>query len=389
MPNGTKKINVVKNNNFDDYGLMYNINGEFYEGYYLSNVRHGYGILNSQVEYKVKTGLFYKGELKFGSLRHKDFISEGEFNIGLKDGYIIEYDRLKRKQLFEGVYKDGKRDGFGINYYDNGNISYKGYFKNNLEDIFGWAALCLNMCIYLTPVLPFINVLKGKVSYEDTPGVLVSATYVNCFCWYIYGDMIFSDQVKICNCIGAIISLCLIVIYLVYEIRKFTLDAILNALIIITGSYATYRGLTIVVDDDAVIGKICNVTAIIVFLNPMYLIYKVIREKNNYILIPIYTAWVSLFAYGLWVIYGIIIKDVYLMVPNVIGIVLSIIQICIYIIFKKKYPTFGEREKDTSTIDIENTGNDDRREDTTIKDDEEIQNNSKGKPVKIVSKLDN
>lgn len=48
-----------------------------------------------------------------------------------------------------------------------------------------------------------------------------------------------------------------------------------------------------------------------------------------------------------------------------------------------------EKEKDTSTIDIENTGNDDRREDTTIKDDEEIQNNSKGKPVKIVSKLDN
>jgi len=260
---------------------------------------------------------------------------------------------------------------------------------DNLEDIFGWAALCLNMCIYLTPVLPFINVLKGKVSYEDTPGVLVSSTYVNCFCWYIYGDMIFSDQVKICNCIGSIISLCLIVIYLVYEIRKYTLDAILNALIIITGSYATYRGLTIVVDDDAVIGKICNVTSIIVFLNPMYLIYKVIREKNNYILIPIYTAWVSLFAHGLWVIYGIIIKDVYLMVPNVIGIVLSIIQICIYIIFKKKYPTFGEREKDTSTIDIENTGNDDRREDTTIKDDEEIQNSSKGKPVKIVSKLDN
>jgi len=260
---------------------------------------------------------------------------------------------------------------------------------DNLEDIFGWAALGFTMFIYLTPVLPFINVLKGKVSYEETPGVLVSATYVNCFCWYIYGDMIFSDQVKICNCIGVIISICLISIYLVYEIRKYTLDAILNALIIITGSYATYRGLTIVVDDDAIIGKICNVTAIIVFLNTMYLIYKVIREKNNYILIPIYSVWISLFAYGLWVIYGIIIKDVYLMIPNVIGIVLSIIQICIYIIFKKKFPTFVEKVKDTSTIDIENTGNDDRREDTTIKEDEEIQNSTKGKPVKIVSKLDN
>ena len=244
---------------------------------------------------------------------------------------------------------------------------------DNLEDIFGWAATCFTICIYIGPILPFIKVIKGKISYEETPGVLVSATYVNCFCWYIYGDMIFSDQVKICNLIGSIITITLISIYLVYEIRKYTLDAILNALIIITGSYATYRGLTIVVDDDAIIGKICNITSIIVYLSPMYLIYKVIKEKNNYILIPI-----------------IIIKDVYIMIPNVIGIVLAIIQICIYFLFKSKYPTFGEREKDTSTsIDIENTPNDDRREDTSIKDDEEIQNNNGGKPVKIVSKLDN
>ena len=261
---------------------------------------------------------------------------------------------------------------------------------DSIEDVFGWIATVLTMCFYISPVIPFINVFKGKITYEDTPGILVTASYVNCFCWYIYGDMIFSDQVKICNLIGSIITITLISIYLVYEIRKYTLDAILNALIIITGSYATYRGLTIVVDDDAIIGKICNITSIIVYLSPMYLIYKVIKEKNNYILIPIYIAWATLISSGLWIIYGIIIKDVYIMIPNVIGIVLAIIQICIYFLFKSKYPTFGEREKDTSTsIDIENTPNDDRREDTSIKDDEEIQNNNGGKPVKIVSKLDN
>ena len=261
---------------------------------------------------------------------------------------------------------------------------------DDYEDAIGWAALGVTMCIYLSPVLPFINVLKGKISYEETPGVLVTSMYVNCFCWYIYGDMIFSDQLKYCNCIGSIITLCLITVYLVYEIRKYTLDAILNALIIITGSYATYRGLTIVVDDDAVVGKICICTSIVVFLTPGYLIYKVLREKNNYILIQIYVVWASCLSYLLWVIYGIVIKDVYIMIPNVIGIVLSIIQICIYTIFKKKYPTFGERERDTTgTIGIENSGNEDRRETNTIKDDEETQNNLEAKPVKIVSKLDN
>ena len=227
---------------------------------------------------------------------------------------------------------------------------------DSLEDIFGWIATGLTMCFYISPVIPFINVFKGKLNYEDTPAVLVTASYVNCFCWYIYGDMIFSDQVKICNGIGAISSLCLICIYLAYEIRKYTIDAILNALIILTGSYAVYRGLTIVVDDDAVVGKICNVTAIIVFLS--------------------------------WVTYGIMITDVYLMIPNIIGIILAIIQIVIYIIFKKKYPTIEEREKDTSTIDIENTP-DDRKETSNIKDDEENQNDVKEKPVKIASKFDN
>ena len=135
--NGTKRIWFIKDNNFDDFGLTYNINGEFYEGYHLSGVKHGYGIFSSQAENKIRKGIFYKGELKFGRRINKDSIIEGEFNMGLENGYIIEYDQYKRKQ-FEGEYKDGKREGIGIDYYDNGNISYKGYFRNNLEDKFAF-----------------------------------------------------------------------------------------------------------------------------------------------------------------------------------------------------------------------------------------------------------
>lgn len=255
---------------------------------------------------------------------------------------------------------------------------------DSLEDVFGWVATGLTMCFYISPVIPFINVFKGRLNYEDTPAILVTASYVNCFCWYIYGDMIFSDQVKICNGIGAISSLCLICIYLAYEIRKYTLDAILNALIIITGSYAVYRGLTIVVDDDAVVGKICNVTSIIVFLSPIQLIYRVVREKNNYFLIPIYTAWVSLLSTSCWITYGIMISDVYIMIPNIIGVILAVLQICIYIYFKKKYPTIEDRgrERETSAIDIDNTI-DDRKETSNIKDDEDISKNTTEKPVTI------
>ena len=148
IPNGTKKINIIKNNNYDDYGIMYNMNGELYEGYYKSNARDGYGILNSQTEGKIVKGIFYKDKLKFGRTEYTDWTNEGEFNMGLKDGYIIEYDEFKRKH-FEGEYKNGKREGFGIRYNTNGNISYKGFFRNNLEDIFGFMYLSSGKLFYM------------------------------------------------------------------------------------------------------------------------------------------------------------------------------------------------------------------------------------------------
>ena len=107
-------------------------------------------------------------------------------------------------------------------------------------------------------------------------------------------------------------------------------------------------------------------------------------------MLPNYRAWISFSSYACWIIYGILIKDKYFLISNIFGIVFSIIQIIIYIKYKKKYKEITEKEKekdkDTSTIDIEITGNDDIREDKPIKEDED---KLKEIPAKIISKLDN
>ena len=151
---------------------------------------------------------------------------------------------------------------------------------DTVQECIGWAAAGFTVCYYLAPVLPFINVLKGKLDFENTPGVFVTTCYVNCFVWYIYGDMIFSDQVKYANLAASCISLVLMVIYLIYELKKYLVDSILNALILITGTWAVYRALTIIIDDDRIIGKICIGTTLVVYLSPMQVLYKVMKEKN-------------------------------------------------------------------------------------------------------------
>ena len=259
----------------------------------------------------------------------------------------------------------------------------------NIQDLFGWIATCLTICFYFSPIFPFLKVIKGELNYEDTPGILVTSIYINCFCWYIYGDTIFSDPIKICNLIGASISIFLMLIYLAYEIKKYTVDAILNILIIFTGSYAVYKGFIIMIDDDTIIGKICFGTSCLVFFTPIQIIYRVIKEKN-YNLIPIYLACASLFSSCFWIIHGIFIKDIYIVFANIIGIILSKIQIFIFLKYKRKYPGIGERES-SSTIGIETNENEKEKkeDDISIKDDENSPANEKEKPVKIVSKIDN
>ena len=257
-----------------------------------------------------------------------------------------------------------------------------------VQDAFGWVATCLTMSFYISPIFPFINVLKGKLNYEDTPGILVTSIYINCFCWYIYGDTIFSDPIKICHLIGVIISFLLMLIYLAYEIKKYTVDAILNILIILTGSYAVYKGFTIMIDDDTIIGKFCFGTSCLVFVTPIQLIYRVMKDKN-YNLISIYLSSSSLFSSCFLIIHGVFIKDLYIVFPNVIGIILAKIQIFIFLKYKRKYPGIGERES-TSTIGIETNENEkDKKEEDPNKDDENAPPTEKEKPVKIFSKIGN
>ena len=251
---------------------------------------------------------------------------------------------------------------------------------DTLQESIGWLAGCFNVCFYLTPTFNFIKVLKGKVNFEESPGVYVTTCYVNCFIWFIYGDMIFSDQVKISNMIAALINLIFMLIYLAFELRKYFVDAILNTLILITGSWACYRALTIVIDDDRVVGDICIGTTIIIFISPIQILYKVLKEKN-YNIIPVFSAIIYLFTCLFWFVYAIFIKDFYLAFPNLLGIILSAVEIAVYINCKRRYPGIGEIT--TGTIDIVSGGNDEnKKEETPIKIDE-------GKPVEIVNKLDN
>jgi uncharacterized protein with PQ loop repeat len=254
-----------------------------------------------------------------------------------------------------------------------------------VQETFGWIALGLSTITFLFPIPIYINVIKGKTDYESTPSYFLCSSYISYFSWWVYGDMIFSDQLKYCYIIGSLINACLILIYLFYELRKYLIDTILNFLILVTGSWALYRALTIIIDDDVVVGKICLGTTIVVHFNSVHTIYKVIKDKS-YLLIQLYNCCATILAGVCWSIYGIMISDVYMVLANIVAGVICLVQIIIYFNYKRKYPSISEKSNNP-TIGIESGNQNDigKKEESPLKTDESKIDVEK--PVKIVDSI--
>ena len=75
--------------------------------------------------------------------------------------------------------------------------------KNN--EYVRWIAAALSLIYYISPIIPFFNVHKGKLYFEDSPGTFVSCCYVNCLIWFIYGKIISNIQIEYSNLISVFV----------------------------------------------------------------------------------------------------------------------------------------------------------------------------------------
>ena len=252
------------------------------------------------------------------------------------------------------------------------------------QSIFGYVAIVLSSCFYLSLSFPFFNVLRCKLNYEYTPIIFIDTIYIDALTWYIYADKIVCEPLKLCNTIGGCCSLLLIAIYLAFELKKYLIDSILNCLILILGSLVIHKGLTIVIEDADMIGKVCIGTKVITFIIPIILTFRVIKEKNYRLISFSNTTTYMMSCIG-WLLFGKASFDINIMIPNCIGVVLCLIQFIVYLNFKKKYPSYRG-----CTIGIESGSTEYKKdESTTMNIDEESQEKAREKPVKIVTRIDN
>ena len=213
-------------------------------------------------------------------------------------------------------------------------------YKKTFKRTFGWIAGFLKVCYYIYHVPPFFQVIKGKLNYKDTPVLYTLICYFNCLFWYDYGEFISSYEIRIWNLINTYLFFALIAIYLIYERKEYSEDSLLNAIIFISGSWVLSLRLSLF--SNRKIEKILIYSTLVEYFFLIKFVYTGFKEKN-YNSIKINPIKFNLFSCLFWIIYGkFFITSI--IIPNLIGIIVSSALIWVILKHRKNYPSIKENE---------------------------------------------
>ena len=184
--------------------------------------------------------------------------------------------------------------------------------------------MALGIYFFLSPAVPFYNLIKGKINYTDAPGLLLVFTFINEILWVIYGLLLDKPQIYYTNGIGGGFTVIFITIFLSYYSKeKIYLTAIFLILLVITMCTISYLGYFMIYYEY--VGYAANAFNVGMYAATGEKIYRVFKTKN-YKLMPIYSIIGAFLCTACWIIYGAIDPDINVLIPNGLGLLFANIQ---------------------------------------------------------------
>ena len=211
--------------------------------------------------------------------------------------------------------------------------------------IFGWVGTALATYFYIAPIVPFVKVIKGEMTWKQSPGVLLLCSFLNCILWSDYGLITNQFLLYLANGLGGTITLIYITIFLIHVAdRKVLLSLFYNFFLIccIVEIYFVFYYLV----PFKVTGIIANIFNVLMYAAPGEKIYQICKGAS-YQLIPIWSTIGGTACSTSWMCYGIYQKDIYVVIPNALGVLASIVQIVIFVIYRRKQKNKAQSEETT------------------------------------------
>lgn len=217
-----------------------------------------------------------------------------------------------------------------------------------IKHIFGIAGTVIATYFYIAPAVPFYKVIKGKVSYKDSPGILLICSFMNCILWADYGLIKNAFEQYFANILGGAITLIWITIFLIFLGQKnICLGLTLNFLLIAVIGALAYVFYYVI--DVEITGKVAMIFNVLMYAAPLEKIYRVCKT-GKYELIPIFSSGGGTLCSLCWLMYGVYLNDPNVIIPNALGLFFGILQCILFVIFyckaKKSAEEFAKDDDD-------------------------------------------
>nr|AVF19622.1 SWEETs [Cymbidium hybrid cultivar] len=213
--------------------------------------------------------------------------------------------------------------------------------------------------LFLSPLPTFIRIWKKK-SVEEFSVIPYVATLLNCMLWMLYGLPIVhpnSTLVLTINSAGTVIELSYVILYLVFSGGPKRLKALLLFLgdLAIVGVVAVVVLIFFHTHDrrSLIVGIVCVIFCIIMYLAPLTVMKMVIQTKSVEYM-PLSLSVASFFNGLCWTIYALIRFDLYITIPNSIGLVFSITQLVLHVLYYKSTKRQIEERKMKGEVGMTN-----------------------------------
>ena len=220
----------------------------------------------------------------------------------------------------------------------------------DIADIFSSLGTFTSFLLSFTPTFPFLKVLKKQEKIDILPeGLLLSLILTR----IVWGSVwiITSRKIAMFNCISGIIICDIFVILYFYLYFNRTYFKTFFASIILIIIEIVLISISVSWGNYNILSYIAMIFNTLMFVSPFQKILRVIKEKN-YKLIPICTTIVNILCSISWLGYGVCISMVSQIIPNAIGLILSVVNAYTWIYYYanrnklyKKYQKMMATEK--------------------------------------------
>ncbi|KAK1414801.1 hypothetical protein QVD17_30560 [Tagetes erecta] len=217
----------------------------------------------------------------------------------------------------------------------------------------------ISILTFTSPIAQFRQIVKKK-SAENYNGTPYVATLLSCSLWILYGLLDPKDGLLIVtvNAAGATMQAVYLVLLLIYSSKEkrvqyfgfVILDIVFFGMVLAFTLVAFQEG-----SRRTFTGVLCATFTLMMYASPLATLRTTIKTKSVEYM-PILLV-LSLFLNGcVWLTFALLVKDIYVIVPNALGILLGSVQVIVYIIYYNSTPKASELDKGCFDKQIETRG---------------------------------